>query len=71
VIEGALGCLPRVAALQFEVSVNPIYHGMPDYLDALKTVGELGFVLSDLVPVVRDRRHHVVEFDCIMVRPDS
>ncbi len=70
VIEGARGSLPRVVALQFEVSVNPIYHGMPDYLDALRTVAELGFVLSDLVPIVRDQRHHVVEFDCVMVRPD-
>ncbi|MBA2293726.1 MAG: FkbM family methyltransferase [Actinobacteria bacterium] len=70
-IEGAHGCLPRVVALQFEVSVNPIYHGVPDYLDALREVAELGFVLSDLVPVVRDKRHHVVEFDCVMVRPDS
>lgn len=71
VIEGARGCLPRVVALQFEVSVNPIYHRMPGYLDALQTVAEFGFALSDLVPVVRDGRHHVVEFDCVMVRPDS
>ncbi len=70
VIEGARGSLPRAVALQFEVSVNPIYHGMPTISTPLQTVAELGFVLSDLVPVVRDRRHHVVEFDCVMVRPD-
>lgn len=69
VLEGASGCLERIVALQLEASVRPIYEGMPSYLEALGYATRLGFELTDAVPVVRDRRHRVIEFDCVLGRP--
>lgn len=68
VLQGACGCLDRIVALQLEVSARPIYEGMPTYLDALGYATSLGFQLTDAVPVVRDRRNRVIEFDCVLVR---
>ena len=68
VLEGAAGCLDRIVALQIEASARPIYEGMPTYLDALGYATSLGFELTDAVPVVRDRRHRVIEFDCVLGR---
>jgi FkbM family methyltransferase len=71
VLEGATGCLDGVAALQSEVSVNAIYHGMPTLLDSIARLGSLGYLLSGLFPVQLDSRLSVVEFDCVAVRDPS
>jgi hypothetical protein len=69
VLEGAAECLPRIIALQSEISVIPIYDGMPDYITCLQTFREMGFELTGLYPVTRDRDTLVVvEFDCVMQR---
>ncbi len=68
VLEGASGCLDRIVALQLEVSARPIYEGVPSYLEALGYATSLGFHLTDAVPVVRDRRNRVIEFDCVLAR---
>lgn len=67
-LKGATGCLDRIVALQLEVSARPIYDGTPTYLEALGHVEGLGFALTDAVPVVRDHRHRVIEFDCVLGR---
>lgn len=68
VLQGAVGCLDRIVALQLEVSARPVYEGTPTYLDALGYAAGLGFALTDAVPVVRDHRHRVIEFDCVLGR---
>lgn len=68
VLEGATGCLDRIVALQLEASARPIYEGMPTYLETLGYAASLGFELTDAVPVVRDRRNRVIEFDCVLGR---
>ncbi len=65
-LQGATGCLDRIVGLQLEASARPIYEGMPTYLEALGYATSLGFELTDAVPVVRDRRHRVIEFDCVL-----
>lgn len=68
VLKGAAGCLNRIAALQSEVSVKPIYQGQPSLTDALAQIDRLGFELGGLYPVTRDREGRVVEFDCVALR---
>jgi FkbM family methyltransferase len=68
VLRGAAATLPRVAALQTEVSVQPIYEGMPTMQDALEYLDRAGFAVSGLFPVTLDQQLRVVEFDCIAVR---
>ncbi len=68
VLKGADACLERVCALQSEVSVKPIYEGMPTYVEAISYMNSKGFELTGLFPVIRDLQNRVIEFDCMMVR---
>ena len=68
VLEGAAGCIERVLGVQSEIGLKPIYEGMPDYLTSLSRLNALGFSIASLVPVSRDEKLRVIEFDCIMVR---
>lgn len=71
VLAGASNCVDRVVGLQSEISVRPIYEEMPGYLEALAAMEGLGFELTGLFPVARDRRLRLVELDCIMIRSGS
>ena len=68
VLRGAASSLSKIAALQSEVSVQPIYEGMPTMQDALEYLERVGFAVSGLFPVTLDQQLRVVEFDCIAVR---
>ena len=55
-----------------ELSVVPIYEGMPHMTEAIEFYEACGFEISGLFPVTRDvRTGRIVELDCIMVRADS
>jgi FkbM family methyltransferase len=68
VLEGASTCLPLILGLQSEIAMKPIYEGMPDYLTSLAKLNDLDFSVTSLIPVTRDEKLRVVEFDCLMVR---
>jgi FkbM family methyltransferase len=68
VIGGANGVLDHVQGLQTEVSVIPIYDRMPSMDTTLAALKELGFHVSGLFPVSRDKHLRVIEFDCVMLR---
>jgi FkbM family methyltransferase len=70
VLRGATGCLDKVVAIQSEVSVLPLYEGMPAWLESMAFIHELGFEPTGLFPVSYATGVHVVEFDCMMVRFD-
>jgi FkbM family methyltransferase len=72
VLEGAQNCLQHVVALQSELSVKPIYGGMTSFLDALPRFRDLGFEVTGLFPVTRERDGlRVIELDCVMMRPPA
>ena len=68
VLAGAAASLERVVGLQSEISIRPIYEGMPGYLEALTAMQGLGFDLTGLFPVARDRLLRLIEMDCVMTR---
>jgi len=68
VLQGATGILPRILALQSEVSACNIYSGMTGYLDAVSAMERLGFEVVEFVPISRKDNLAVIEFDCVMVR---
>jgi len=70
VIQGADQSLRSIAALQVELSVIPIYEGMPTYLETIASLNALGFSLSNLFPVAMDSEGRLIEFDCVMIRPE-
>jgi FkbM family methyltransferase len=71
VLRGARECLPLVHAIQSEVSVLPIYDGIPSWTESIAEFARLGFALSGLFPVNLDSKMRVIEFDCVAVRPDA
>ncbi len=54
VLKGASGILPRVVAVQMEISLVPLYQGAPTLVHVVVAMGELGFHLFQIVPGFRD-----------------
>jgi FkbM family methyltransferase len=71
VLRGAGERLAQVAALQSEVSSQPLYDGMPDMLESLAVVRSAGFMVSGLFPLNGGPDFIPVEFDLMAVRPPS
>jgi FkbM family methyltransferase len=72
VFAGAAALLPRIDVLQSELSMVPIYQGMPHFTDALAQYDAAGFILCSLVPVVRDPHTLIpIECDCLLLRRDA
>jgi FkbM family methyltransferase len=58
----------HVVALQSELSVLPIYDGMPGMLEALAVYRAAGFDPTGIFPVSFERlTGRVLEFDCVMI----
>lgn len=68
VFSGAAGIADQVVLLQSEISVEPIYVGMPPYTESLAHYHEAGFKLCDLFVVHRLENGNVLEYDCLMER---
>jgi len=66
VFEGARGCLEHVFAVLSEVSIVPLYEGMPHYLEALRVYESAGFRLFHLSPVSRVPGGGLQELNCLM-----
>lgn len=69
VLAGASACVDNFLGLQSELSLVPIYNGMPDFIEALEQYKRRGFELTGLFPVTPDEKNlRVIEFDCTMIR---
>lgn len=69
VLAGATRCLEQIVAIMSIVSVDPLYDGMPDWLESLTAMRALGYVPTGMFPVLHVGPLHVAEFDAVMVRP--
>ncbi len=68
VLEGSLNSLDYIVGILSEISLIPIYSGMPHYLDALRKYEDHGFVVTGLYPVTRENKSlSVIEMDCMLV----
>jgi FkbM family methyltransferase len=68
VFRGAAGCRHIIYGMQSEISVKPVYHGMPHYLAALQEYEAAGFDLHNLSVVSRNGNGSLVEMNCFMRR---
>jgi hypothetical protein len=58
--------------MQSELSLVPLYDGMPHLTEQLATFEDAGFQVTGMFPVVFDRATmRVIEFDAVMVRADA
>ena len=69
VLRGAQGSLESICGLLTEMSLRPLYEGMPDIADSLEAVRTAGFEITGLFPVVRDASGALIEVDCVARRP--
>jgi Methyltransferase FkbM domain len=65
VFEGASGCLDQIRGVQTEISVMPIYKGMPTFENSIQVFKSKGFEVSGLYSLSESRFPYAVEFDCI------
>lgn len=68
VIGGIEKHLSKVVGLQSEISVTPIYDGMPHYTQSLEHYESLGFSLMKLIVVNTTKYDSILEYDCVMAR---
>jgi FkbM family methyltransferase len=68
VLDGAGAMVTRILGLQTEVAVRLLYRGGADYLEALRRLQQLGFDLTGVFPVTRDRHMRIIELDCVLTR---
>jgi FkbM family methyltransferase len=69
VLKGAGGLLPRVVAMQLELSLIALYEGAPTFLEVVSYMQSIGFEIFNIVPVFKDHRTgRVLQVDGYFVR---
>lgn len=64
VIRGIGDQLKQILALQLELSVTPLYEGMPNFSEAVNFLEQLQFLPTGFFPVCRSEYfHRITEFD--------
>lgn len=72
VLKGATASIGGVVAVLTEVPINAIYEGMPTMSQVFTLMEDLGFQLSGLFPITRDRqRVRMIEGNCMFIRSDA
>lgn len=70
VFKGLGNKLQDVYAIQSELSVIPIYNGMPHWTESILAYEKSGFRVAGMFPVTRDS-WSIIEYDCLLVRATS
>jgi len=60
VFKGAENSLQNITSIQSELSVLPVYEGMPNYIESLSTYRNAGFEITGMFPVSHDSATLVV-----------
>lgn len=69
VLEGAAGLLPKIKAVQLELSLVPLYEGEPLFRDMLDKLDQLGYDLYAVVPGFTDMKNgRLLQLDGIFFR---
>ena len=68
--KGTVGAIAGIVGLQSELSVQPLYKGMPHYVESLQAYEAAGFELYNLSVVNRVESGGLLELNCFMRRPE-
>lgn len=69
VVLGAADKINSVMAIQAEIAFKPIYEHAPDHIESLARFRDLGFEVSGIYPLTRDKHNKAfIECDCVFVR---
>ncbi|MHB8474465.1 MAG: FkbM family methyltransferase [Gammaproteobacteria bacterium] len=67
VFKGAVSVQSEICSILSELSLIPLYHGMPHYLESLAVYEQAGFLVSGFFPITRNSTLALNEVDCFMV----
>lgn len=67
VFKGAGDLLSQIVLLQSELSLIPVYDGMPHWIESLSVYEKAGFYVVGMFPLIR-HEGRVIEYDCLMAR---
>ena len=67
VFNGAARSLPELCCMLSELSLVPVYHGMPHYLESLRAYESQGLSASGLYPITTHADLALNEVDCMLV----
>jgi len=71
VFKGAHDVLDLVYGLQSEISLKPIYDGVPDLIETLTEFRDHRFEITGFFPLTRDKESlAIIECDCVLQRPN-
>ena len=69
VLEGATALLPRICAIQVELSLVPLYEGAATFTEMISFIQDLGYELFSIVPGFRDAQSgRLLQVDGFFVR---
>lgn len=72
VLDGAAATLPRLAGLQVELSLTPLYEGESDWRALVDRIEAAGFALSFVLPGYYDRHlKRMLQFDGVFMQRDQ
>jgi FkbM family methyltransferase len=72
VLKGSTGLLSRTVALQLELSLVPMYHGAPTFVEMVSFAEASGYELFSIVPGFRDGRSgRLLQVDGFFVRKNT
>jgi FkbM family methyltransferase len=67
VFQGALNTISYTVCLLSELSLIPLYTGMPNYIDTLREYEKQGFAVTGLYPIVRMNNQAIIEIDAMFI----
>jgi hypothetical protein len=72
VLKGSTKLLPRITALQLELSLSPLYDGAPTFTEMVSFVESEGYEMFGIVPGFKDPRiGRLLQLDGFFVRTAS
>lgn len=66
VFRGAMPIRDELCCLLSELSLMPLYEGMPAFSESLETFRRAGFAVTGFFPITRNARLAMIEVDCIL-----
>lgn len=67
VFRGAMPIRDQLCCLLSELSLLPVYEGMPDFSESLDTFRRAGFSVAGFFPITRNAALALNEVDCVLV----
>lgn len=66
VVKGAINSLKEIRAMQMEMYFLQIYKDQPDFSKAYRVLNSIGYHITGIFPINRDKSRRIIDVDCIL-----